>query len=286
MVNEQQLSALEERLAPLKGVQFDVLKLPREVLKGFEPSQIGSIAGALMDACIPQLEKIVSGEDKDKVAGLGLTKGAGILKDREAYPDYQHDSGMRVELKLLYVNPKDVEMKVPSTPREPSARLSQKVTVKNVQADKDVLLVVAYQLQPDKVDGDLFVPTIIDFSVLPVQACIEARDQRLTDAGGRWFGDYQTPAILSRRGKAKVRAEQPTNKEAYGRKESEGRDYNEDTNFGKLARIPYKKLQEFIAKHGLQAVPQTVASEGNPTSTLEEEILEAVSAADDLAAKS
>jgi hypothetical protein len=32
----------------------------------------------------------------------------------------------------------------------------------------------------------------------------------------------------------------------YGRKESEGRDYNEDTNFGKLKRIPYGSLQTFI----------------------------------------
>jgi hypothetical protein len=33
---------------------------------------------------------------------------------------------------------------------------------------------------------------------------------------------------------------------SYGRKESEGKDYNEDTNFGKLARIPHLGMQQFL----------------------------------------
>jgi hypothetical protein len=38
---------------------------------------------------------------------------------------------------------------------------------------------------------------------------------------------------------------------AYGRKESEGKDFNEDTNFGKLKRIPHPKLQGFLARYRL-----------------------------------
>ena len=35
---------------------------------------------------------------------------------------------------------------------------------------------------------------------------------------------------------------------SYGRKESEGKDFNEDTNFGKLKRIPHPNLQAFLRK--------------------------------------
>ena len=77
---------------------------------------------------------------------------------------------------------------------------------------------------------------------------ILARDERMTVTGGRWFGNYETPSILSRVGRQKVASELDTS--SYGRKESEGRDYNEDTNFGKLKRIPYPPLQEFLKVHG------------------------------------
>src|ERR1039457_3654042 len=36
---------------------------------------------------------------------------------------------------------------------------------------------------------------------------------------------------------------------SYGRKESEGKDFNEDTNFGKLKRIPHPGLQTFLRKY-------------------------------------
>ncbi|WP_288175448.1 hypothetical protein [Sporofaciens musculi] len=39
---------------------------------------------------------------------------------------------------------------------------------------------------------------------------------------------------------------QPVDYSSYGRKENEGKDLNEDTNFGKLKRIPYGPLQEYI----------------------------------------
>jgi hypothetical protein len=152
-------------------------------------------------------------------------------------------------------------MKRPATPREPSARLTQKVTVKNVEPDKDALLVIAYQLQQTPENEMIYAPTIIDLGVFSMIECIEARDRRLTRAGGKWFGDYETPAVLSKRGKAKLRNGRRPNAKVYGRKESEGYDFNEDTNFGKLARIPYKPLSDFLRKHGWKAEPNAVVSD-------------------------
>ena len=247
-ITEEEIKELLESLLPLTGVQFDILRLPRQVLIEFEPSQIGTIVGTLMDACIPQLSEII--KDNKALKKVGLSKHEGILGDREGYPDYHHSSGKRIELKLLYVDPVGIEMKKPPTPREPSARLTQKVTSKNVDPALDALLVIAYQLQPHKEDENIISPTIIDFALFPMIDCILARDKRLTNAGGKWFGDYETPAILSKVGKKKLSEGIPLDKETYGRKESEGKDYNEDTNFGKLKRVPYKPLQLFLKKHG------------------------------------
>lgn len=239
------------------------------------------MVGALMDACIPQLPSIVKPEDRQKLREVGLQKHAGILKDREGYPDYQHSSGLRAELKLIYVDPKDVVMKKPSTPREPSARLTQKVTVKNVEPEKDLLLVLAYQLQPDKSEPNLYVPTIVGLEVFPVSECIDARDRRLEERGGKWFGDYEVPAVLSKAGRKKLTAKLPLNEAEYGRKESEGKDYNEDTNFGKLARIPHPGLLQFIEKWcgKLKEGPETPDEIGGAPATLDEEISEAVKVA-------
>src|ERR1043166_3969494 len=89
-----------------------------------------------------------------------------------------------------------------------------------------------------------------DFGFFSMIECVRARDHRLKETGGMWFGDYQTPAILSKAGK-KVRASRRKLKTAvYGRKESEGHHFNEDTNFGKLKRIPLEALQRFLKKHG------------------------------------
>lgn len=242
------MELLRSALQPLIGTQFDVLKLPKSILSGFEPSQVGSMVGALMDACIPQLSSIVKPEDRGRLSQVGLQKHAGILKDREGYPDYQHSSGLRAELKLIYVDPKDVQMKKPATPREPSARLTEKVTVKNVDPDKDVLLVIAYQLQPDKTEPELYVPTIVGPEIFPVSECVAARDERLVKQGGKWFGNYEVPAVLSKAGRTKRAAGKPLNESEYGRKKSEGKDYNADTNFGKLARIPHPELLRFLEK--------------------------------------
>ena len=234
----------------LVGYQPRILQIPRAALLAFEPSQIGSIVGALMDACIPQLDKILPPDEFEALGGHGLTKHDGILGAREGYPDYLHDSGVRAELKLLYVNPPaDLTMKSPPTPREPSARLTQKVTLKNIEPDRDVLLVLAYQLRPRSDAPDLVSPTITDVGVFPVIDCVLARDRRLVESGGRWFGFYETPAVLSKVGKAKLASGEPLDASGYGRKESEGKDYNEDTNVGKLKRIPVPALQAFLKRH-------------------------------------
>jgi hypothetical protein len=81
--------------------------------------------------------------------------------------------------------------------------------------------------------------------------CIRARDKRLIDGGGRWFGHYETPGVLSQIGRKIRRDGGEADHSGYGRKESEGKHYNEDTNFGKLKRIPYAPLQEFMNKHGM-----------------------------------
>src|SRR5579884_2441478 len=117
-ISEAELFRLRLALQALIGVQFRSLSLPKIVLKAFEPSQIGTIVGSLMDALIPHLPDIPQ---------VGLIKHEGILGEREDYPDYKHTSRYRLELKLLYTDNPDLEMKKPPTPREPSARLTQKV---------------------------------------------------------------------------------------------------------------------------------------------------------------
>jgi hypothetical protein len=239
-ISEDQLEILREQLLPLVGVQFTILSLPDHALIAFEPSQIGTIVGTLMDACLPHLPEIPR---------VGLSKHEGILRDREGYPDYKHTSGFRLELKLLYINNSDLAMKRPRTPREPSARLTQKVTIKNVRPDKDAMLLIAYQLRPQAGKPGFISPTIVDLAVLSMIELVEARDRRMAEAAGRWFGNYETPTIPSKIGRRKIQQGQPLDLSAYGRKESEGKDFNEDTNFGKLQRIPHPGLQAFLQRY-------------------------------------
>jgi hypothetical protein len=236
-INTATLTALRTALTPLVGTQFGSLALPMVAIQAFEPSQIGTIVGSLMDALIPHLTDIPQ---------VGLRKHAGILGEREGYPDYFHDSGIRVELKLLYIDNPQLQMKRPPTKREPSARLTQKVTVKNVVPSTDALLIVGYQLRPHATIHGALTPTIIELDVFSVIELVRARDNRLTGKGGRWFGNYETPCVLSRVGRAKLLRGESVSTASYGRKESEGQDYNEDTNFGKLARIPHLGLQQFL----------------------------------------
>jgi len=270
-IDEQELHLLKTSLQPLVGTQFPSLSLPIVALEAFEPSQIGTIVGSLMDALIPRLPDLPQ---------LGLTKHEGILGDREGYPDYRHNSGKRLELKLLYVDNPALKMKKPPTPREPSARLTQKVTVKNVDPANDAMLPVAYRMEPCRDKAAAATPTIIDLEattrntarnakipgqkarilscvsgrcleVLSMIELVEARDRRMIEASGRWFGNFETPTIPSEKGRTKLRLGVALDISSYGRKESEGKDFNEDTNFGKLKRIPDLKLQAFLGKHRL-----------------------------------
>lgn len=264
-ISEAEIATLRLALKPLIGTQFKMLSLPKVALKAFEPSQIGTIVGSLMDALIPHLPDIPQ---------VGLLKHEGILGEREGYPDYKHTSGLRLELKLLYIDNPELKTKKPPTPREPSARLTQKVTVKNVEPSRDTLLVIAYQLQPHPDNPEVVSPTIIDLEVFPIIDLVEARDQRMRDAGGRWFGNYETPTVLSKTGRRKLAQGLPLDKTVYGRKESEGKDFNEDTNFGKLKRIPYPPLQNFLKKYRLTAEAETAPTLLEVTEELKEEQLD------------
>ena len=235
------LAKLREALLPLCGTPVHYLRLPADMALQIEPSQVGTIVGTLTDLILPRiaLEK-----------GIGLRKAAGLLGDREGYPDFEHDAGYRIELKGAFTDNPNVKMKKPPTPREPSARLTQKVTEKNVVPERDALLLLVYQLAPLPDDSTLLSPTITGVGVFPAIECVRARDARMTEGGGRWFGNYETPTILSKAGKRAVRSGEPLNVDRYGRKESEGWHFNEDTNFGKMKRIPYKPLQEFLRDAG------------------------------------
>ena len=246
VVSKSKIRKMSEALSPLVGVQFNLLSLPKEILLAFEPSQIGTITGTLMDACIPQIASIPT---TTAFPDIGIRKHDGVLGEREGYPDYIHESGCRLELKLLYVDNPSIEMKKPPTPREPSARLTQKVTIKNVIPNRDLLLVIAYRLEENKLMRDCFSPTIKSVALFPVYDCIIARDMRMYRDGGGWFGYMETPTVLSNIGKLKTRLGTPLDYSTYGRKEGERKDLNEDTNFGKLKRIPYEPLQKFLTLH-------------------------------------
>lgn len=244
---ERALVELHNALSPLIGAEIHSLKIRPEQAANFEPSQIGTIVGTLTDAELPAIAL-----END----VGLLKGAGILGDREGYPDFDHVDGYRIELKGLFCDNPGVRLKKPPTRREPSARLTQKVTVNNVMPDRDALLILSYHLHPAQDNSGRLTPVIRDIGIFPVIDCVLARDHRLTSRGGIWFGNYQTPTVLSRAGKSKIAAGLQPDNSYYGRKESEGRDFNEDTNFGKLKRIPYKPLQEFLARNGAHFSPK------------------------------
>ena len=248
MINEEKLSEVLTDISGFIGKELNILKLPVEMLKSFEPSQIGTITGTLVDACLPNFDILFP--DIEIFSKNKILKHEGILGEREGYPDYKHINGLRLELKMIYLDPIDIEMKNPPTPREPSARLTQKVTLKNVLPNDDLLLLICYRMKRIANDPLFACPTIIDTIVFPMIECIKARDKRLIDSGGKWFGDFETPAILSNRGKMKLEKGVSLDTKNYGRKESENHDFNEDTNFGKLKRIPYRPLQEYLKKIG------------------------------------
>jgi hypothetical protein len=235
-ITSQEIQALQQQFEVLIGLRVDWLSLPQQALPGFEPSQIAVIVNTLLDAALPQIELLATNpENRKKLEHLGLSKAPGEIGDRESYPDYIHASGYRVELKGLFVDNPSLDLKRPSTRREPSARLKENITMENVDPAKDVLMLAAVQLR--EFDG-LCYPVIVDVGIFSMVECIHARDDRLISLGGRWHNGV--PQVIQRASSAKYRDGLPLTDS----------DYQKDTNFGKLKRIPYPPLQEFMYKLG------------------------------------
>lgn len=236
-ISQDDLDCLKRELSPLVGLRLSWLSIPAAALGGFEPSQLAVITNTIADAALPQvgLLAIDDEEDRERLGQLGLEKAGRLIGERESYPDYEHRSGFRIELKGLFVDNADLDLKRPPTAREPSARIKENVTSDVVEVKRDALLVAATQLRER--DG-FCVPTIVDIGLFSMAECVAARDQRLADAPGRWFG--RTPKVLSLAGRRKM---------AEGLEISEG-DFERDTNFGKLNRIPHPGLAGFLQNHG------------------------------------
>lgn len=236
-ITDEELQALRFAFAPLIGLRISWLSIPGGALVGFEPSQIAVIVNTLLDAILPQIEFLASDpENTAKLAGIGLSKAPGVIGQRETYPDYVHVSGRRVELKGLFVDNQDLALKRPPTDREPSARLKENITMDIIDPANDALLVAAVQLRADE-DGNCS-PYITDVGVFSMFECVRARDQRLADSGGRWTNGV--PKVVKKSSIGRFRT---------GRRLRDS-DFEKDTNFGKLKRIPYAPLQDFMRRHG------------------------------------
>ena len=232
-----ELESLRKVFQPLIGLKINWLSIPNKALPGFEPGQIAVIVNTLLDAILPQIEHLATdAENAKRLRGIGLSKAPGIIGQREGYPDYVHASGKRVELKGLFVDNADLPMKRPPTAREPSARLKENVTMDVIHPENDALLLAAAQLKEDE-SGDCS-PYIIDIGVFSMVECVRARDASLKNRGGLWFDGV--PKVVKKSSEGKYAAG----------KRLAASDYEKDTNFGKLKRIPYQPLQDFMRKHG------------------------------------
>ena len=237
-ITSQELELLKEAFQPLVGFRITWLSIPGAALHGFEPSQLAVIVNTLLDGILPQIEHLATDtENADRLLGsIGLSKSPGEIGERESYPDYVHVSGKRVELKGLFVDNAELTMKRPPTQREPSARLKENVTIDVIDPANDALLVAATQLQAD--ESGACSPYIIDIEVFSMVECVRARDGRLAEAGGKWFGSL--PKVVKKKSLSKRRAGHSLTDD----------DYEKDTNFGKLKRIPYQPLKDFLRKYG------------------------------------
>lgn len=232
-----ELESLRRVFQPLVGLKITWLSIPNQALPGFEPSQIAVIVNTLLDAILPQIEHLATDADNAKrLRGIGLSKSPGTIGQRESYPDYVHVSGKRVELKGLFVDNPALPMKRPPTAREPSARLKENVTMDVIHPANDALLLAAAQIKED--ESEACSPYIIDNGVFSMVACVRARDARLAETGGRWTDGI--PHVIKKASMAKA---------AAGKRLTSA-DFEKDTNFGKLKRIPYLPLQDFMRKHG------------------------------------
>ncbi|MGA2911468.1 MAG: hypothetical protein ABSE17_02420 [Candidatus Levyibacteriota bacterium] len=135
-LTQNDLKDLKNEFKPLIGLKISWLSIPLNALPGFEPSQIAVITNTILDAALPQMELLLTDEEnKKKVTSLGLSKYVGAIGQRETYPDYLHKSGKRVELKGLFVDNAELNLKRPPTKREQSARIKGNITISNIQPD-------------------------------------------------------------------------------------------------------------------------------------------------------
>ena len=235
-ITSTEIEKLRKEFEPLIGLKVDWLALPERALPGFEPSQLAVIVNTILDAALPQIKLLATNPENSVILGnIGLSKTLGKIGDREHYPDYLHKSGYRLELKGLFVDNLSLKFKRPPTRREPSARLKENVTVNEVDPAKDVLMLTAVQLQEF---SGVCHPVIIDIGLFSMIECISTRDSRLAGTGGRWHNGI--PQVVKKTSLNKYR-----NKEMLS-----DIDFEKDTNFGKLKRIPYAPLQSFMRKHG------------------------------------
>jgi len=235
-ITEKELAELRRAFEPLIGLKITWLSIPGRALPGFEPSQIAVIVNTLLDAILPQIEYLASdAENAEKLRGVGLSKAPGSMGQRESYPDYIHVSGKRVELKGLFVDNTELSLRRPPTDREPSARLKENITIDVIDPKNDALLIAAVQLRED--EQGRCSPYISDIGVFSMVACVRARDGRLSEAGGKWISGV--PKVVKKASMSKFkRGDRLTSS-----------DFEKDTNFGKLKRIPYPPLQAFMRKH-------------------------------------
>ncbi|MBM3334051.1 hypothetical protein FJY63_05260 [Candidatus Sumerlaeota bacterium] len=105
-----------------------------------------------------------------------------------------------------------------------------------IDSANDALLVAAVQLQADE-NGQCS-PYITDIGLFSMVECVRARDRSLQERGGRWIGGV--PKVVKKASMGKFKAGKPL----------QDWDFEKDTNFGKLKRVPYTPLQEFMRKHG------------------------------------
>lgn len=236
-ITQNDLESLRVAFAPLIGLRITWVSIPSGALVGFEPSQIAVIVNTLLDAILPQIEFLATdNENAAKLSGVGLSKAPGVIGQRETYPDYVHVSGKRVELKGLFVDNPDLSLKRPPTDREPSARLKENITMDVIDPANDALLVAAVQLREDETGKCS--PCITDIGVFSMVECVRARDRSLSERGGRWIGNL--PKVVKKTSVTKFKAGN----------QLQDSDFEKDTNFGKLKRVPYAPLQEFMRKHG------------------------------------
>ncbi len=234
-ISQENLDSLYGIFSLLIGMKIDWLSIPEAALKGFDPGQIAIIINTLLDGILPQIELLATdAANTEKLKHIGLSKAPGEVGEREGYPDYLHVSGRRVELKGLFVDNPKLKLRRPPTPREPSARLKENITIDKIDPENDILLVGAIQLKEER---GRCCPFIIDIGLFSMWECIRARDNRLLNGGGKWIGGI--PVVISKKGRRKLKR---------GESLTEA-DYEKDTNFGKLRRISYPPLQVFLKKH-------------------------------------